>query len=197
MRSLWTSIDVTKAGWPVLAGGTYYWVALTPGTTLTLPNGQFNGVMWTGIYATAGLPPSTTSDPNLFTGRELSSQRFATDAAFSSTSVASLALVTNTTTWAAVPSTASRYKNWQATGSNIRYGIQIIGWQVTPSNTPSPSRECRGRGKNGRQLHILDKHDLLPLRTLQQCRHEQQICFDVARCVGLCGCFFFCIGFRK
>jgi hypothetical protein len=45
--------------------------------------------------------------------------------------------------WRNVPNASTRFTDWKKTGSTIRYGIQVIGWQVRPDfPTLSPSREC-------------------------------------------------------
>jgi hypothetical protein len=148
-RAAWFQVDVTPAGWPVLVPGAYYWVGMTPSAPLSMPPPftQYNGALWSGMDALATrpsngsliLPPEVTGDPALFTGRELTSERFGNDALYFASSHAAVTFLKEATNWASVDSAGLRFTNWQATGSTVRYGIQVLGWQVTPSNTPSAS----------------------------------------------------------
>jgi hypothetical protein len=141
VRSSWVQIDVSSAGWPLLKCNTYYWIVVTPGTPLSLPNRQYNGVLWTGIDVGL-LPPFLANDADLFTGRQLMSQRFARDFIFGANTTVALRLATNTSNWAEVDAAPTRLTNWRASGSRVRYGVSVIGWQVTPSSTPTSSSEC-------------------------------------------------------
>lgn len=140
-RPSWVKVDVSGAGWPALAQGVYFWVVLSPGSPLPIrvprPSGglgpAYNGVVWSGINASSGLlPPAVAADRNLFTGRQLVSERFAADAAFGSTARASVAFLLGASDWAGVANASTRYTNWAASGSVVRYGVQVLGWQIAP-----------------------------------------------------------------
>lgn len=137
---------MTSAGWPSLLPATYYWVALSPTQPLDvrLPrgNGAFDGVVWSGLpyNGTGGLAGSLTAavlgDPSVFTGRQLTSQRFAGDAAFAAPTAGVASWLTSAQNWSSVPSAQARLTNWNAANSNVRYGVQVIGLVVpNPSNT--------------------------------------------------------------
>ncbi len=155
-RAVWLQNDITQAEWPILTAQTYYWVAVTPSTPLTMPplvpggpNTLYNGAVWSGINTNVArpsdgsliLPGFIRNDPYLFTGRELVSERAAFDPVFMANQPDAVTFLSTAENWPTVPNADTRFTNWQATGSNVRYGIQIIGWQVTPSNTPSMSCE--------------------------------------------------------
>jgi hypothetical protein len=146
--SLWVTLDISGAAWPPLAPATYYWVALTLGRTVNLQapgaNTQYEGVIWAGIDDRTGyLPQSVVADPALFTGRELTTQRFFQDAAFGATAPAAVNLVLQSSFWASVANASTRLTSWQ--GAHVRYGIRVSGWLATPSLTPSLSGECACR----------------------------------------------------
>jgi hypothetical protein len=146
IRGVWVQIDVTSAGWPLLQSDTYYWVVLTPGATITVSNGGYNGALWVGINQTLApfLPVTITRDPDLFTARQLSSARFVGDSAFCSSTTAAVNFVGKSTNWPRVVNASKRFTNWRAVrGSAMRYGLQLIGWEATPSLSPSTSSECR------------------------------------------------------
>jgi hypothetical protein len=139
-RGTWVLVDVTAAGWPLLQSSTYYWVALTPRSSLLLAAGNApNGAIWAGVSdVTAPLPAAVRNDAVVFTARELRTQRSRGDAAFACSSAAAVQLVWNASTpWPSVTNASVRYTPF--VGTRIRYGIQIIGWQSTPSGTPTPS----------------------------------------------------------
>jgi hypothetical protein len=154
-RSVWLHTDIQPAGWPIMTADTYYWVAVSPSTPLNMPpyknkQTRYNGAIWAGFDADTTYRPNTVvplfpasvrNDPNLFTGRELNSQRFPNDPDFYATTQAAVDFLNTDQAWETVPSAPDRFTNWQLTSSNIRYGIQIIGWQVTPSNSATASRE--------------------------------------------------------
>jgi hypothetical protein len=134
-RASWYQVDITGAGWPLMSSDSYYWVAVTPCSPLsptTQGNKRYNGAVWAGIDDLI-TPPigQAASDPSLFKGRQLISQRFAGDAAFTANQPAAVPVGRDAINWGAT-SPASRYTNWEGEGSTIRYGIQILGWQVNP-----------------------------------------------------------------
>jgi hypothetical protein len=157
-RAVWLQNDIQQAGWPIMTADTYYWVAVSPSVPLTMPprvpggpKTVYNGAVWNGVNGNAGRPATPSvllfpafirNDPNLFTGRELISERNALDSSFYANTPAAVSFLNTNQAWATAPNAETRFTNWQATGSNIRYGIQIIGWQVTPSNSATASREC-------------------------------------------------------
>ena len=159
-RAIWYQQDIRQAGWPIMPEKTYYWVVVTPGSPLTMPfpNTQYNGALWSGISQDQPksmtdpsflLPPIIRNDPYIFTGRELVSQRFASDSVFGANKQAAVDFLANPSNWAAsINSSSPRFTNFYvsppppgSTPSRVRYGVQVLGWQVTPSNTPSPTRE--------------------------------------------------------
>jgi hypothetical protein len=140
VRSIWFQQDISTAGWPLLTASTYYWVAVTPTTTLTMPNGRYNGAIWGGIDDTVHpLPAAAQNDPFLFKGRQLTSQCGASDTATSALQASAVTFIQTSENWPSVPCAGERFKNWDLVGSNIRYGIQLIGWQVAPSNPATRS----------------------------------------------------------
>ena len=150
-RATWQLQDVTQAGWPALKQKTYYWIVITPGATLSLPapNTRYNGALWTGVSDDAMrpsdntpiLPSWITDDLGLFTGRQLTSQRFSGDSQFCANAPAAVNFLKNVNNWANVSNVSPRYTNFATANVSVRYGIQILGWQVTPSSSPSTSRE--------------------------------------------------------
>jgi hypothetical protein len=137
------------SNWPLLLPNTYYWVAVTPTTPLPLPNGQFNGATWGGIDDTTNplRPASLQSDPNLFKGRQLTSECVANDTTFSANLAGAVPIVRDSDNWPSVSCSSARFTNWAALGSKIRYGVQILGPQVpvSPSPTPSPAPPSASR----------------------------------------------------
>jgi hypothetical protein len=90
-RAIWYQQDVSTAGWPIMNADSYYWVVVTPGSPLTITNGQYNGAIWQGIDSTYNpVPPITNSDPIVFSGRQLISERARGDSAFGSSAPASV-----------------------------------------------------------------------------------------------------------
>ena len=140
-RATWVQIDVSGSNWPILVQGSYYWIVLAPGTTLSLSGNAYNGVSWSGINTsvTSGLPSFILNDPSAFTGRQLESSRFANDAPNICSASSALTWIRSASSWSSVPNAATRFINWQALGSPLRYGLQVLGmpYSITPSQTPS------------------------------------------------------------
>ena len=154
---------------PPLSPSTYYWFALSPRVPLTVPSGSggFNGVLWGGVNTSTGLLPGTVSgDANLYTGRALTSERFAGDSAFAASTVAAVNLTSIRGGWAGVPNASARYTNWAAigAGSAIRYGIQVrraapcrLHWLVVYSShcrVAPPGRRSSGRSMPRRPRRV-------------------------------------------
>ena len=143
----WLQVDVSGAGWPVLSPGTYAWLALSTGwaSETISDGGAFDGVVWAGLTTTTSGPlPAELTSGGLFTARQLVSQRFYGDTAFGAGTAAAVSFLQGASGWASVTNAATRYRNWAASGSAVRYGLQVTGWQVTPSRSPTPSGEGRG-----------------------------------------------------
>ena len=125
-RAVWYQLDQTS-GWPQLSSGTYYWAALLPGQALaTSPN----GAAWSGINVSVPgtpQPAGVAGNPDLFTARELTSL----GAASSPGTVAFMAAAAN---WSALSNATARYVNWRASGSSVRYGIQVNGFVATTTS---------------------------------------------------------------
>ena len=115
-------------------------MALSPGAPTTLSTTYpFDGPVWAAVDINSEpIPADAGPTSALFTGRELNSQRFSGDAAFGGNTVAGVNFVKNSTNWARQ---GSRYVNfWKpdGTGSSLRYGLQVLGEQASPS--PSSTR---------------------------------------------------------
>ena len=148
-RAIWYPVPTTN--WPILNASTYYWVAVSPGSVLSFNQPyNFTGIVWAGIDAAVinitTVPGAVISDPtggggirgSLFSARTLRSQRFRGDN-LTANLIAGINFVKNTENWATVgadPSYGSvRFKNWQAAGSTIKYGLQVTGIQFNPSSS--------------------------------------------------------------
>jgi hypothetical protein len=145
----WVQIDVSAAGWPLLEAETYYWIVLAPSSPISIAppngNGNYDGIVWAGVADASGFVPySIANDPTLYTARSLSSQRFAFDTVFGGNTQTAVQFLgaTGADSWPAVVGSNVRYTNWALSPRRIRYGINVFGWQFTPSGTPTPSREC-------------------------------------------------------
>lgn len=150
-RAIWYQQEIVSAGWPIMPQQTYYWVVVTPGSPLTMPNGLYNGALWSGMNASATraeggaiLPPFILGDTNLFTGRELLSERFTNDAAFGSNTAAAVSFLRGSSNWPNYG--APRFTNFVVSPPfagvpPVRYGVQVLGWQVTPSSSLTSSRK--------------------------------------------------------
>lgn len=142
-RGAWYQQDVSGAGWPNLNASTYYWIVLSPGVPLALASqggALYNGARWVGVDETvAPLAAATLADPHLFKGRQLVSQRFSNDVTFQANAPTAPAWLRSQTYWPSVANAAARFIDWDAVGSRVRYGVQLLGWQIapTPSFTPS------------------------------------------------------------
>jgi hypothetical protein len=136
-RAQWYQQDITNAGWPLMTANTYYWIVVSPSTTLTVPNGLYNGALWAGLDETV-YPPErqripTDNDPLTFRARQLTSRCGPSDTVNTAGNVNSVGFVKDSENWPSVTCAESRYFNWAETGSRIRYGVQLIGWQTYPS----------------------------------------------------------------
>ena len=151
-RASWYQQDISSAGWPLLSADTYYWIVVTPGSPLTMPNGQYNGALWSGISASQTspfdgsqvIPPSILNDPVVFTARELTSERFQGDYSFGAGTVAAVSFLAGSSYWPSAPNAIPRFTNFAVSppnGQPLRYGVQLIGWQVPPSSSPAPGCE--------------------------------------------------------
>lgn len=138
---LWVDMDVSDAGWPELISGGYYWVtlALAARVNLLAGNANFDGVTWGGISdLDVCAPPEIRANASLYTGRELTTERFFRDTAFDCSTAAAVSLVEYSANWARVVNASVRYTDW--TSSHVRYGVEISGWRIPSSPTSSPSR---------------------------------------------------------
>ena len=169
-RAVWFQIwvnDIQDDGyWPTLNVSTNYWVVVTPGSPMVfLPPGfAYNGIIWTGLDIAHDFIPANVRDDNtggnLFTARELNSQRFAGDMQLGANTSNGVAFVKSTAHWGAVNLTnygTQQYKNWQALNSSIRYGLQILADQPLESTTATLTCMWRMACKNYIML-ILDKY---------------------------------------
>lgn len=99
-------------GWPRFLAGTNYWLVLTPGSTLA----SGDGARWTGMDGSLSqYAPSSFADPQFLTARELQ----VSGGCRSPAAVSTLSITEN---WAR----QSGYKNFKASGSLWRYGVQLI-----------------------------------------------------------------------
>ena len=143
-RAAWYPIDISAAGWPLLSPSTYYWVAVTPCSplALTTQNGRlYNGAVWASVGNNSLLPPFIRNDPNLFTARQIISERFPGDSTFGANTAAAVNKNRNALAWGAF--SPPEYTNWAAplnANNATRYGIQVLGWQQFPPATVSS--EC-------------------------------------------------------
>ena len=134
-RGSWFQQDITSAGWPNLDANSYYWVALTPAVTLTFANGVYNGAVWVGIDDTISpnLPPTYAGDTAVFKARQLTSERSYNDASFAANAASAVTWMNSQQVWSAVDRADVRFTDFAQRGSNVRYGIQLLGWQISPS----------------------------------------------------------------
>ena len=139
VRGVWWQIDLSSANWPLLSPATYYWVAVTPCSPLTMTTQDgltYNGAVWVGTDdRTGSIPGPAILDDNLFRARQISSQRFDQDAAFGANTLAAVNFNKGALSWDNLPS--SQYTNWAMTTTYVRYGIQLVGWQVSRPSTLS------------------------------------------------------------
>ena len=139
-RGSWYQQDVTGAGWPILNASTYYWVAVTPSVPLTMTaqgGGVYNGARWVGLNdAVNPVPAVAATDPHIFKGRQIVSQRFRGDSLYIATSPTAAAWIASQPSWQTL---GTRFTDWDLGNSSVRYGVQLLGWQIwpTPSVTPS------------------------------------------------------------
>ena len=133
-RGSWYQQDLSGAGWPIMKPSTYYWIVVTPSTPLALTtqaSGKYNGALWSGILdTTAPLPATTLADSHVFKARRLTSERFKSDALFQASTAAGVNVLKNATNWGASGIDQRRVTSFDS--SNVRYGIQLLGWQVQP-----------------------------------------------------------------
>ena len=141
-RASWYQVDITGAGWPLMSPSTYYWVSVTPGSPLTMTTqGGFvyNGAVWAGTDDTRNAAtPGSAGEPLLYKGRQFISERFPGDSQFGGNTAAAVNLNKGLLSWG-TQTGSSQYTNWAAApyNSTIRYGIQVLGWQVFPPATLS------------------------------------------------------------
>jgi hypothetical protein len=113
---------------------------------LTTQNGRlYNGAVWASVGNSSLLPPFISSDPILFTARQIISERFAGDATFGANTVAAVNKNRNALAWGQL--NAPEFKNWAAppnTNNATRYGVQLLGWQQFPPATVSSAYVCIG-----------------------------------------------------
>jgi hypothetical protein len=147
-RSVWFAQSVS---WPLLLQNTYYWVALSPTAALSISAAsqplettgpRFQGAVWAGFNTTIdSAPPVAANDPVMFTARLLRSQTGAGDAANAANTAAAINFIsgatTNTAGWATYG--GARLHNWEAAGSNILYGVQVLGYLMLPTTTTTAS----------------------------------------------------------
>ena len=134
-HATWLQVDVSGAGWPALSQAAYYWVGLLPGAPLPLStssNAQYDGALWCGASDESGALPADLTSGGLFTARQLVSQRFGNDRTFGSAQAASVSFLQGASGWASVTFAASRFLDWAAAGSHVRYGLQVVGVPVLP-----------------------------------------------------------------
>lgn len=144
LKGAWFQEDLGKAGWPLLAAGTYYWIALAPAVAVSLAGATKNGAAWLGILPGVGgspnLPAAYAGDDSVFSARQLTSMRFRSDTAFACNGSTASAWLSAEFDWPSVPYASARYTDWQAKGSAVRYGVQLLGWQMFPSASATSSR---------------------------------------------------------
>jgi hypothetical protein len=154
-RAIWYQQDVTAFDWPQLNQSTYYWIVISPTTSLAIASQpmaapKYSGIVWSGIDSgkfPSFVPPLTRTDPNVFTARVLRSQTGPGDTANACNKAAAINFIngaiatTNTQGWASYA--GSRLGNWQAdpAGSRIVYGMQVLGYLVVPSTSSTATGE--------------------------------------------------------
>ncbi len=149
-RAIWYQINI-NGFWPLLKELTYYWVVVTPKVLINLQFevpaqgiNRYNGVIWSGLDITKNpLPSDSLSDPLVFSAREMRSSMGPADFAVNNQpqSTAAVSFLQSVVNWRANWGTSPRFTNWAKLGSNIRYGIQVIGFQLPPSSTPTATSE--------------------------------------------------------
>ena len=147
----WVRISLTASNWPQMAANTYYWLALLPGSTWTLPTlappaltTQNNGVLWAAYPDVSGTVVTGASlDPSLYTARQLATL----SAANTGLKCDEQASVNFYQTGATSPYTASSF-NWFSAGaprftsfasSGYRYGFQLQGTAIGSTAVPTRS----------------------------------------------------------
>ena len=139
-RGSWYQQSLTGAGWPIMNATTYYWVAVTPSVPLTMTtqnNRMYNGARWVGTFDNVQVvSPAANADPHLFKARQLISQRNAGDVAFGANQAAAASWISSQTSWQTL---GGRFKDWDLANSNVRYGVQLLGFQMWPTPSPTPS----------------------------------------------------------
>jgi len=129
---------------------------------------SFNGIVWAGFdlaeyfekkQSNPGYVANDNTGGNLFTGRELRSERFANDTQFAANTASGVNYVMNTQNWGAVASSqygSVRYRNWKATSSNVKYGLAVTAWQA-PTTPTVHGFWCVGDLKNALMCSVLIK----------------------------------------
>ena len=194
-RANWYQVDITGAGWPLMSPESYDWVAVTPSQPLTMTtqnNNVYNGAVWAGTDDT--INPATTGsagEPLLYKGRQFISQRFAGDSQFGGNTVSAVNRNRDLLSWG-TQTGSSQYTNWAAApyNSTIRYGIQLLGWQVFP-----PATLSGGHGEIIEALRSACTRLESPLRRLDYAcahridlddAHSDELCLYDAHCDEHC-----------
>jgi hypothetical protein len=143
-RAIWFQQPVS---WPLLGQNTYYWVVISPTTKLSISAAsqpleskppRFQGAVWAGLNSSINpIPASANGDPTIFRARMLRSQTGSGDAGNAANTNAAInfvnGAVATTVGWTSYA--GSRLFNWQAAGSTVLYGIQVIGYMQLPTST--------------------------------------------------------------
>jgi hypothetical protein len=144
------------------------------GPEINVVGRKFNGAVFAGFdsrlarnYSIAGQTLQEISlwrnDPDIFTARTLRSQTGPGDTANQANSAAALNFI-NGAIYGTGPAwssySAPQYVNWQAGGSSIKYGFQVIGWALgpTPTATSTSAWGEERRARYDMPLHLL-QHD--------------------------------------
>lgn len=148
----WYEIAVRGTGtavdWPRLTPGANYWVVLAPATMLPISSATpVNGLLWGGLdISVSAVPDDVANDDaggNLFTARELNSERVAYDGVCSTLSPQSVEFLAGAANWSAAKySGEGQYRDFAAAGSTIRYGLQIMGAQEDLDSSATIPCEC-------------------------------------------------------
>ena len=140
-------VQNAAGNWPSLLPSTNYWVAVAPASPLSISSSvKFNGAVWGGLNITTDpIPAQIANDVdtggNLFTARYLVSQAGARDATRGAGTAAAVNFILSTGNWGSLP---SQGRNWAASGSAVRYGLQIFGIQQNPSVSVTGERALSG-----------------------------------------------------
>ena len=137
VRASWYQVDISAAGWPLLSPDTYYWVVVTPCSPLTMTtqnNNVYNGAVWVGFDDRLNsLTSVDAGDNGVFRGRQYLSERFPGDSTYGANTPAAVIRNRDLLSWGTQTGNP-QYTNWAAApyNSTVRYGVQLLGWQVYP-----------------------------------------------------------------